>query len=426
MTSTMRRLWTPDIVIPGQLAQTPKRGMDLVDLRELGIIPAGIGGAPRKGTHVSGDVVTTTADGVDLNVVWTTFMELLNAANASRQAIINFLTFGVSQPVEQVAQPGEGVDFEEASEFGEPVGSRIAPTYFNMGYGFKWYDLAARYTWQYLADATEAMVNSVANAAVEAYYRKLLTEVMRTVFNASNLTATINQQAYTVYKFYNNDGTVPPAYKNNNFLSTHTHYKTTANQGAATAVLEAQDLDVLVIDDLASHGYSQENGYRLVAMVHSTVGNTIRNFRSAVNTAQAVGGNYGRYDFIPSQGQPGQIIPATTQVIGATQVPNTLAGLNVIGTYGPLYIVSDDWMPTTHVLSFATGGTDNLLNPVGLREHTRSELRGLRLVKGRNADYPLIDSFWAAGFGTGIRHRGGGIVLELTADATYDPPAAFA
>lgn len=420
MTTTMRRLWTPDMTIPAPLATTPKKGMELINLRELGILQTVLGGANRLGTHVAGDVVTQTADGTDLNVVWRDFMALLNTVNGQRQALINFLTYAVTNPTELVTQPGQGVDFEEASEFGEPVGSRIQPAYFNLGYGFKWYDLAARYTWQYLADATDDMVNSVANAAVEAYYRKLLTEVLRTVFNPTNLTANIRGNAYTVYKFYNADGTVPPAYKNNTFAGSHTHYKS-----AGSTTLEAQDLDTMVIDDFASHGYNQLAGYRLVLMVNSAVGNTIRNFRSAVNTNQAVGGNYGRYDFIPAQGQPGQIIPATTQVIGAQQVANTLNGLDVIGTYGPLVIVQDDWLPTDYVFSFATGGTDNLINPIGLREHANTNLRGLRLVKGRNADYPLIDSFWAAGFGTGVRQRGGGIVVQLTAGA-YATPAAYA
>lgn len=416
------QLWTPDLVFPGPVARTPKKGMELVNLRELGILPGVSGGAPRKGYHVAGDVVTRTADGQDLNAVWTTMLDLLNAVNGGRQALIQFLTFPVTNNVELVAQPGEGVDFEDASEFGEPTGSRLVPSYFNMGYTFKWYDLAARYTWQYLADATEAMVNSVANAAVEAYWRKLLTEVLKTAFNPTNLSATINGNAYNVYKFYNADGVVPPTYKQNTFAGSHTHYKTTGTNG----VVEATDLDTMVIDDYASHGYSAENGYTLVAMVHSTVGNSIRNFRSAVNTAQAVGGNYGRYDFIPAQGQPGQIIPATTQVIGASQVAPTLNGLTVIGTYGPLTIVQDDWLPATHIMTFATGGPENLLNPVGLREHAQPGLRGLRLVKGRNADYPLIDSFWATGFGTGIRQRGGGIMLELSANASYTVPAVYA
>lgn len=401
------------MVVPGQFATVPKKGMELVNLKELGILPGVAGGAPRLGTHVASDVVTQTADGRDLNQVWNTFMDLLNAVNGERQALIRFLTFPVQNPTEMVVQPGDGVNFEEASEFGEPVGARIAPSYFNIGYGFKWYDLAARYTWQYLADATSAMVNSVANAAVEAYYRKLLTEVFRTVFNPTNNSATINGNAYTVYKFYNNDGVVPPTYKQNTFAGTHQHYKTS---GATT--LDAVDLDTLIIDDFASHGYSAENGYRLVVMVHSTVANTIRGFRAGTASA--------RYDFIPAVGQPGQIMDVTTQVVGAQRAAATLEGLNVVGTYGPLIIVQDDWLPATHVLSFATGGSENLNNPVGLREHAQTNLRGLRIVKGRNADYPLIDSFFAAGFGTGVRHRGGGIVLELTADATYDPPAIYA
>jgi hypothetical protein len=166
------------------------------------------------------------------------------------------------------------------------------------------------------------------------------------------------------------------------------------------------------------------SGYRLVVMANTVIGNQIRNFRSAVNTNQTAAGNYGRYDFIPAQGQPGQIIPATTQVIGASQAANTLDGLNVIGSYGPLLIVQDDWLPTTHLFAFATGGPANLNNPIGLREHANANLRGLRLVKGRNADYPLIDSFWAAGFGTGVRQRGGGIVMALTS-AAYAPPAIY-
>ena len=52
-------------------------------------------------------------------------MALLNAVNQPRQNIINFLTFGVSSPTDMVTQPGQGVDFEEASEFGVPVASRI-------------------------------------------------------------------------------------------------------------------------------------------------------------------------------------------------------------------------------------------------------------------------------------------------------------
>lgn len=415
-------LWTPDLVMPGPLAHTPKQGMELANLRQLGIIPGVAGGAPRQGTHVAADVVTQTADGTDLNQIWNQFVELLNAVNAQRQALINFLIFPVTQPVETVTQPGQGVDFEEASEFGEPVGQRIAPSYFQMGYTFKWYDLASRYTWQYLADATDAMVNSVANSSVEAYVRLLMFNVLKTAFNNTNLTTSIRGNAYNVYKFYNADGTVPPTYKNNTFQGNHTHYKGT---GTSPVGLEAQDLDVLILDDFTSHGYSTENGYQVVIMVNTALGNVVRNFRNAVNSNQAVGGNYGRFDFVPAQGQPGQLINVNQQLIGQERPANTLRGLTVIGSYGPALIVQEDYMPDGYVFSFATGGPENFGNPIGLRQHANSALRGLRLVKGRNADYPLIDSFWAAGFGTGVRQRGAGIVLQV-GSATYTPPAIYA
>lgn len=409
------RLWTPDTIIDGPVELFKgKKGMQLVNLRELGIMPAVRGAAPRHGTHTAGDIVTQTTDGYDLSVIWTEFMRLLNAVNDERQALIRFLTFNVTNPLERVAQQGSGVDFEDASESGEPVGSRVEPTYFNMAYTFKWYDLAARYTWQYLADATREMVDSVANASVEAYYRKVLFEVFKCVFNPSNLTAKINTQPYTVYKFYNNDGTVPPAYKTNTFLSTHQHYRTT---GAGTLV--AGDLDEM-LDDFKSHGYSKSTGYRTVIMVHSGQGDVIRTFKSVAN------GGTGKYDFIPAQGSPGTFIALNTQLFGQTQVPNTLNGLDVIGSYGEALIVQDDWLPSTHVFGFTTGGEDSISNPVGFRQHANSNLQGLRLIRGKQPNYPLIDSFWATGFGTGIRHRGAGMVMEVTADATYDPPSLYA
>lgn len=405
----------PDRILSAPVALRSKKGMALANLLELGILPGIAGGSsPLQGAHTVADIVTQTSDGRDLNQIWVDFMQLLNEVNGGRQALLNFLTFSVGSPQELVAQQGQGVNFEESSEFGEPVGSRVQPTYFNMGYTFKWWDLASRYTWQYLADATAAMVDSVANAAVEAYYRLQLFEVLKTVFNPTNLTTSINQNTVNVYKFYNNDGTVPPSYKNNTFLSTHQHYRTT---GAATLV--AGDFDEMIAD-FESHGYSLANGYRTVIMVHSSLVPTIRSFKSVAN------GGTGAYDFIPAQGTPGTVLTTNQQFFGQGQVSATLEGLDVAGSYGPAIIVTDDWLPSTHFLGFTTGGSKSLANPVGFREHANTNLRGLRLVKGKQPGYPLIDSFWAVGFGTGIRHRGAGMVMEITTNASYTVPAVYA
>lgn len=410
--------WKPgqlDTILPaGALALRAKKGMELVNLRALGIVPGIAGGAPSHGFHTAGDIITQTTDGRDLNVIWNDFMDLLNVYNQERETLLDFLTFNVTDPVETVALPGAGVDFEEASEFGEPVGARIQPTYWSLAYGFKWYDLAARYTWQYLADATSSMVDSVANAALEAHARLRLTKVLRAIFNNTNEAATINGNAFNVYRFYNNDGTTPPDYRTNTFASTHSHYI-----GSNAATVDSGDLDEQ-IDHLAHHGYSKVNGYQIITMVNKQEGDTIRTFRAVAN------GGSSKYDFIPAQGQPGVFIPQTTVLFGAAPPASTYKGLDVIGAYGDTLIVQNDWMPAGYVFSFATGGPNNLLNPIGYRQHANAGLRGLRLVKGRQPDYPLIDSFWATGFGTGVRQRGAGVVTKIVASTTYTPPAAYA
>lgn len=407
-------LWTPgdgyDTVAYGPFSRKPKRGMELVNLRELGILPGGAGGAAKHGTHVAADIVTQLADGTDLNDVWDEYIALLNVLNDSRNALINFLTFSVTNLTEAVAQPGDGVDFEESTEQGEPSGSRVEPVYFQLGYTFKWYDLAARYTWQYLADATKAMADSVANAAVEAHRRLLMVNLMRAVFNPTNTTASIRGNPYNVYRFYNNDGTVPPAYKTNTFLGSHTHY---LSSGAATVT--SGDLDE-ISNDFDAHGYGQLQGYRRVVMVNKVEGDVIRGFRSVANGGTAL------YDFLAAANQPGAIITQNTVVLGQGPPAGTLNGLTVIGSYGSLLVVQDDWMPANYMFAFVTGGENNLGNPIGIREHPNAALRGMRLVKGKNPDYPLIDSFWATGFGFGVRQRGAGILMRISASAYVVPP----
>ena len=108
-----------------------------------------------------------------------------------------------------------------------------------------------------------------------------------------------------------------------------------------------------------------------------------------------------------------------------TPMPGTVNGLTVVGRYGSWLIVEEDYIPVGYMVGFATGGELNATNPVGIREHQNASLRGLRLVKGREPDYPLIDSFYNRGFGTGVRHRGAGVVMQVTAAGAYTIPAAY-
>lgn len=404
-----------DLVLPAfARSARPKRGMKAVDLKSLGILP-GIGGGRQaaRGYNAAGDIIQQTVDGVDLNALWTEFQATVAAQNEERQRLIDLLTFSATSPTERVNQISSA-DFEKASEYGEPVGVRPTGAYFFLGYDFDWYDLAARFTWKFLADAPAAQVEAINALALDADNRLMFKRVMEALFNSANRLADIDGREVNVYALYNGDGTVPPAYKSNTFDGTHNHYLTS---GAAT--VDSGDLDDM-IEHLRHHGYGPENGVQQVLLAHSQQVKKIRTFRVATNSS---------FDFIPATGAPASYITqnalAAHQIIVGDQVSNTYRGLNVAGTYGPVLIVEEDYIPSGYMALIGTGGRANLNNPVGIREHANPSLRGLRLVKGPVADYPLIDSFYNHGFGTGIRQRGGSVIMQITASPTYTTPSTF-
>jgi hypothetical protein len=405
----------PTLILPPAVRQqVANNGAKLVQLQKLAVYFGLAGG--ERGYNSTGDLLTRTSDGFDLNELWDLLIEVVNINNESRQTLVDFLTFPVTSPIERVPQAGTAVDFEIATEYGEPKGARVKLNYFNMAYDLEWYDIGIRYTWRFLATAPAAQIRAIANQVVEADNRNIFTKVMRTVFNPTNLSATIEGQAYTVYKFYNNDTTVPPAYKSNTFLSTHTHY---FESGATT--VDSGDVEQL-LGAITEHGYLSSQGYRLVLLVNKQEGNQIRKFRLGQTNNNAAVANY---DFIPSVSQPDFLLSATQQIVGVRPT-GVLDGLEVIGSYADALIIQDDYIPAGYMVAFATGGRANLTNPVGFREHENSAIRGLQLVRGPVPDYPLIDSYYQRVFGTGIRQRGAGAVMEIANGGSYTTPTAYA
>lgn len=361
-----------------------------------------------RGYNQAADVLTETVDGRNLNALWREFQASLRLFNTERDALLNYLTFDVSEPVETVFQPQATEDFEEASEFGEPKGIRLGRPW-SMGYPFKWWDIGARYTWMFLAEASAAQVESINAAVLEAGNRLHFNKVLKRLFNPANETADIEGANYNVFTLYNADGVVPPPFRGTTFAGSHTHFLAS---GATT--VDPGDINDIE-DHLYHHGYRLTLGYRLVLMVNRAQGTTIRTF--------AVGVNGSRWTFLPDSSGfgGGTLTPAGQTVVGA---PSGRIR-NQIGTYGPFLVVEEDYIPAGYMLGFATGGEQNLGNLVGIRQHTNRALRGLQLVKGAQPDYPLTDSFYRYGFGTGVRHRGAGVVMQITAGA-YTTPALYA
>jgi len=379
-------------------------------------MPEIAGGA--QGFNQSGDIITQTVDGRSLNELWTEYQQALAQYNSDRDRLLASLTFNVTQVIEDVFQGGDTANFERASEFGVPRGIRAAvPTYFSLGYQFDWWDLAVRYTWMFLADADARQVDVLANMAMEADNRLMFNWILSAIFNNVTRVANINNQNYNVYPIYNGDTTVPPRYKNNVFATGHQHFLAS---GAAT--VDPGDLTGVgsMYEHLSHHGYSWQEGSAVILMVNSAQMATIRGFRAGVSGAE--------YDFITAQSAPSwqltddDIINLVDRPGSAP--PGTFQGLAVEGRYGPMLVVQDDSIPAGYMFMYASGGSLNAQNLVGVREHANASLRGLRLVKGPDPDYPLIDSYYQRGFGTGVRQRGAAVVMKITAGA-YTIPAAY-
>lgn len=362
------------------------------------------------GTHDTRDVlVTGSTDGVDYNTMWSEFQASVLLQNGERQAIIDFLTFDVTENIETVAQLSSA-KFERASEYGEPRGIRQRPTSFSLGYDFGWYDLAARYTWQFLADASASQVEAIHSAALDADNRLVFEVVLSALYNNVNRTAMIDDLEVPVKALYNADGTVPPKYKTSVFDGTHNHYLV-----SGAVAITFGDLDD-ISEHLRHHGYDRVNGVTQVLLVNSREGKVIRGFRQTTGAT---------YDFIPATSEPSDLILEATQTVSGSRPGPTYGGLNVIGKYGDILLIEDDLFPVGYIVLVGTGGRQNLNNPVGLRQHRNTALRGMRLVKGRDADYPLIDSFYNRGIGTGIRQRGGSAVMQIKATGVYVPPTEY-
>jgi hypothetical protein len=362
-----------------------------------------------KGYNALADVFGTTADGRSFADLYAELQAASELANEQTQTFISMFAQRTTDPVVSVLQDlSSGSDiWEAASEYGVPTSSRELFSTINCGATFKWYDARWAATWQYLADASAAEIQASANAIFAANQDHVFNEVMATIFANANRSVTNKKTGavYDVFAFANGDGWVPPNYNGNTFSGSHTHFRTS---GAAS--ITSGDLDE-IIADLKSHGYGPENGTQIVIWLNVTEMDVVKTFRVA-------GG--AKADFIPSQGQ--SFFAANGDLVGSQPAAN-YAGFPVKGSYDDALLIESSRIPAGYVVALASGGSLAPTNPILFRQHPKFE--GLTLIPGRNGDYPLQDSYWVHGFGTGVRHRLAGMVMQITASGSYTAPSLY-
>jgi hypothetical protein len=380
-----------------------------------------------NGYSARADILTRTRDGQDLNAVWDMYAQALAGFNATRQPMIDLLASPVSGIVDEITNPGTE-QFELATEFGIAQSVRPIPTTQSRAYPFAWYDMRQAYTWRFLNKATTQQLDSVLNVAMEADNNLQFQQVMKALFNNANRSAMIDgfSTPFTVVALYNADGSFVPPYKGVSFAGSHQHY---IGSGANTGQTKFDPQDLLDLAHLVEeHGFTRSQGYNIVFLMNpaDAAAGPVTYVRNQTFVSGGATTVASLYDFIPTQASNMTLMlpPGFTLVGGLA--PNSFAGLEVAGSWGPYLIVQDAQIPAGYMVAAATAGNSSQLNIIGVRQDENPALQGLVLKPGNNNAYPLIDSHFIRGIGAGVRQRGAAAIMKLdNTGGGYTVPAAY-
>lgn len=360
-----------------------------------------------RGYSTAADALRTTVDGADLNEVWNEHQATLDLINSSQDSLRAMLSFSTTAAGADVPQSPDIDGFEDESEFGVPVGLRGPGAFLRMGFNLRFRDRATRFTHAFLRDADRADVAAVHNAVLAADNKQIFQAVLGSLFNPTNR---VNPEGLTIYGLYNADGVTPPPWNGQSFDGTHDHYLV-----SGAVALDGGDL-IDAYRHVAHHGHGDPAaGGRVVIFVNPVQGEAVRGFRKGADSTAP-------HDFVNAAGS--DVYLTDKQIVGQP-VPNRLGSVPIIGSYGPALISETHLVPVGYVAAVATYGPNDQRNPIAFREHVRSELRGLRQIPGGNGSYPLQDSYYSRGFGTGVRVRGGAVVMQVKATGVYETPSDY-
>jgi hypothetical protein len=360
------------------------------------------------GIASQGDVlVNKLADGVDLNTIWKTIGDALEVWNDERASVARLLSFPTVNAADVVPQRLNAFEFEQASEYGVPVGVSPQKDFEKLGNTIADWDLRTPFTWKFLRQADRRQVISIVNDILAADSKKVNGSVIKRILNPA---PELNDFGQTCYGLWNGDSMVPLPHMGVTFGS-HSHYIASG----ATQIDSADIEDAVRL--VTEHGYGVSATSQILILANPVDGQDIQSWRAGVESRAS--GPKANYDFVRSPIAPAFL---TQDHIQGRQAPADYQGLPVQGSYGRGWLIESNYVPAGYVIVAASGGPDSDTNPVAIRSHTDPAYQGLLRIPG-NGKYPLVESFFLRTFGVGTRHRSAAVAIQVTASPTYTAPA---
>lgn len=284
-------------------------------------------------------MVTHTADLVDLAALWNELNEVFSLANEHRTNIARLLSSPTVDTATVVSQNINPPEFELASEFGVPKAVGMPADTLLMGYLLHDYDVSHRASWRFLRSATADQVRTIMNSVIEADDRLVNGNILYRLFNDQPERNEWNQVAYSLWN--GADGLVPPPWLGNTFDDTHTHYLST---GADE--LDSDDIES-GIHNISEHGYGlKESGGQIIVLCSYQESLQIQSFRANEPSRSGTGAPLARFSFVPSIASPPYLSP---DFLIGEPAPAQYNGLDVVGSYGPAFIIETQYIPSGYV-----------------------------------------------------------------------------
>lgn len=354
-------------------------------------------------------LINELADGVRVDDIWAEIQNAVAVYNQHKTTVASLLSYPTTQAAAPLHQGLTQEKFEIASQYGVPKAINPPVDVLKMGFDYHDHDASTRFTALALRDMSSEQVSSRIAACLDADARLVQGLVLDRLF--SNVPGE-NDFAHTVYPLWNADSVVPPSYMGKSFAGSHSHYL--VSQGASIDSGDVEAAMALVTE----HGYGlgADSGSQLVALFNPSEAEHVQSWRAGEENAN---GQTARFDFIPSANAPTYLTQSS--IVGALP-PTDVDGVPVLGSYGKAWVIESMLVPAGYFAVFATGGPDSEQNVIARRMHPSPAWQGLRLIEGNWAKYPLVESFFQRGLGTGVRHRGAAAVVQIKASGSYDVP----